>query len=648
VTVRTDPRRSRWTWAIVAGYVVAYVALDRVSYVFPLAPFAITPWNPPAGLSVAFLLLVGLRLAPALFVAALLADVLVRRGGVHAGYSIVASLLIALGYAGLAAFLRRLGRIDPGLRRLRDVTWLVAASIPASLLVAVAYVGIHAAAGLISDDRVAPSIMRFWIGDMIGIVVTTPVLLLLASASRPAAGAYDGRRWEIAGQIAATAAALAVILALRPADEPRLFYLLFPPIIWIALRHGLVGASLATLAVQVILITVLALRGHPAEEALEFQFLMLSLALVSLFLGVVVTERERTRDELARSESELRTIFDTAPDGLVTLDGAGRVVSANPAALRLLALPARDLLGRPFADCVVGFPPPTSVVGAELAAVQPDGARVPLEVSVAPAPGTGLHIAMLRDVSPRKAAEEKLREKQEELSGVLRFAAAGQVASSLAHELNQPLYALSTYVQSCQILASRPDGDRALLAELMEKAVREVARAGEVVRRLREFFQTGATRLETVSVQRLLEGAAEASRRRTERHRIALAVDCAADAGDLRCDALQLEMVLHNLVGNAVDAIAAGEGERREIRLAARAADGKVEIRVEDSGPGIPREVAARLFEPFTTTKPDGMGLGLAIARYIVEAHGGKLWVEPLPAGSVFCLSLPHGATGVE
>jgi C4-dicarboxylate-specific signal transduction histidine kinase len=246
------------------------------------------------------------------------------------------------------------------------------------------------------------------------------------------------------------------------------------------------------------------------------------------------------------------------------------------------------------------------------------------------------------------AAEEKLREKQEELAGVLRFAAAGQVASSLAHELNQPLYALATYVQSCQILVSRPDGDRALLAELMEKAVREVARAGEVVRRLREFFQTGATRLERVPVARLLEGAAEASRRRTERHHIALRVDCAPDAGELRCDALQMEIVLHNLVANAVDAISATSCERREIRLAARAAGGQVEIRVEDSGPGIAGEVAARLFEPFTTSKPDGMGLGLAIARYIVEAHGGRLWAEPLAAGSAFCLSLPLEPPGAD
>jgi signal transduction histidine kinase len=538
------------TWALATGYVVAYVALDRVSYVFPIAPFAITPWNPPAGLSLAFLLLAGLHVAPALAVAAVLADVLVRGGGVHLGFSVLSSVIIAACYTGVAAFLLRAARIDPALRRLRDVAWIGATAVPASLVVAGAYVGLHAAAGLIPRQGLATSVLRFWIGDMIGIIVTTPALLAFVAWRRSAPPARPGRAVETAGQAAATAAALAVVLWLGPPEAPRFFYLLFPPIIWIALRRGLHGTIAAILAVQVVLIGVLYLRHFPEEHVLEFQFLMLSLAFVGLFLGITVTERARGADEA------------------------------------------------------------------------------------------------LRDVSQRLATEEKLRAKEDELASVLRFAAAGQVASSLAHELNQPLYALSTYVQSCQLIASRPDGDPALLAELMAKAVREVERAGDVVKRLREFFQTGAIRFERIAVRRLLEGAAEASRRRTERHRIALSLECAEDLGEVACDALQIEIVLHNLVGNAIDAIESGHGALREVRLSARAGDGQVEIRVEDTGPGITDDVAARLFEPFTTSKPEGMGLGLVISRYIVEAHGGRLWAEPLAAGCAFCLSLPRGTSG--
>jgi two-component system sensor kinase FixL len=371
---------------------------------------------------------------------------------------------------------------------------------------------------------------------------------------------------------------------------------------------------------------------------------MLSLAIVGLFLGIVVTERARSAEELARREAELRTTFETAPDGLVTLDDRGRVTSANAMAARILGRPAADLGGTPLASLLPGLPAlPARRTAARLDAVGPGGTRLPLEVSIAPAGGTGVHIVTLRDISQRIAGEERLRAKEEELTGVLRFAAAGQVASSLAHELNQPLYALATYVQSCQLLAADPAGDRALLSELMGKAVSEVGRAGDVVKRLREFFQTGGTRLERIPVRRLLETAVDASRRRAERHRVAVSID-GEGADEVTCDALQLEIVLHNLVGNAIDAIEAGRCERREIRLSARRRDASVEIRCEDTGPGIAPEVADRLFQPFTTTKPEGMGLGLSIASYIVEAHGGRLWAEPVPTGSAFCLTLPGTA----
>ena len=362
------------------------------------------------------------------------------------------------------------------------------------------------------------------------------------------------------------------MLWLGPSREPRFFYLLFPPSSGSPCAAGCAGRSSPILGVQVGLIGVLHLRRFP-EHVLEFQLLLLSLALVGLFLGIAVAERARARDALARSESELRTTFETAPDGLVTLDAAGRVASANPAACTILGLPAARLVGASLGSLVPGFPGPPGRAARRRArrGRGPTASRSRSRSRSAPRPGPAVHIVTLRDVTRRRQTEEKLRRKEEELTTVLRFAAAGQVASSLAHELNQPLYALSTYVQACQLLAQAPGGDRAQLVELMEKAVREVARAGDVVRRLREFFRTGGARLEPVPVRRLLDAAAEGTRRRLERHRIALSISCADGVGEVTCDALQLEIVLHNLVGNAIDAIASAGSERREIRLSARA-----------------------------------------------------------------------------
>jgi two-component system sensor kinase FixL len=631
-------------WVGVLAYLVAYVALDWTSYVFPVKTYAITPWNPPAGLSVAFLLLGGLRLAPALLAAALIADLLVRPGGVGAGFSLLSSLVLAAGYMGLVAFLMRVARIDLELRRVRDVGWLVGTVVPVTLAIAAVYVGLHAGAGLLRVEETGPSILRFWIGDMIGVVVTAPALLVVSSWRRAWRPPRAGGAMEVGLQAVVTAAALAVVLGWGAPTESRLFYLLFPPVIWVALRHGLRGVALALLAVQVALILALDVRYRAEDTVLEFQFLMLTLALVGLFLGAATAERARARDDLARSDAELRTVFESVPDGVVTLDAAGRVRTANAAAGRILGDGTAQLVSRPLSGLVPGIPERPMGAASVETSIQRPGGPLRLEVSLSPAPGTDLHIAVLRDVTRRKATEEQLREKQEQLTSVLRFAAAGQVASSMAHELNQPLYALTTYIQACQVLASSPTGDRSQLAELMDKAVQEVARAGEVVHRLREFFQAGTLRLERVGVRRLLDDAAEGVRRRTERHGISLAVECSADTGEVSCDPVQLEIVLHNLLGNAVDAIAAGQAPRREIRLVARGSGSEVAVRVEDSGPGVSEEVSRRLFEPFTTTKPFGMGLGLAISRYIVEAHGGRLWMERLPAGSAFCFALPTEA----
>ncbi|MGH8313760.1 MAG: ATP-binding protein [Steroidobacterales bacterium] len=512
---------------LVFAYLTAYVALDWVSYIDPIGPLGITPWNPPPGLSLFLLLRYGLGYAPWLFVAAGLAEVLVRGGPAPWPVLIVACGVLAAGYTTVAALLRRRFRIHHEFATLHDTAVFTATVVAATAIIAMLYVGTFAVAGLLPTGRLFDSVAQFWIGDLIGVVVETPALLTAArieptAARRPSA--------ETMAQVGAIVLALAVVFGSGLAAELKLFYVLFIPLIWIAMRRGVAGTTWSILLVQVGLIAALDFGGHRPGEFLDFQFLMLALALTGLFLGVTVEER--------------------------------------------------------------------------------------------------------------RAAEHKLREKQFELDRSLRAAAASELASALAHELNQPLSAVASYTRACQLLLAGGDPDRELM-QTLNKVVSEANRAGTVVRRLRELVRSGALRQEKLALQALLEAAADAASSRTQRHGIAVSVIADGDLPDALGDRGQLETVLHNLIVNAVDALRGQRGSRT-IRLSAEIGEpGFLRVTVADDGPGVPQRIAATLFQPLASSKSDGLGLGLAISRTIVEAHGGRLWLDSVGPGACFCLSLP-------
>jgi signal transduction histidine kinase len=231
-----------------------------------------------------------------------------------------------------------------------------------------------------------------------------------------------------------------------------------------------------------------------------------------------------------------------------------------------------------------------------------------------------------------------------ELRQSLRLAAAGEMAAALAHELNQPLTAMSAYGAACEDLISQGEqGDR--LLDMVRRMVSESHRTADVVTRLRDFFRTGDTRLERVPVSELLRSAAEPFAARAARGVVELSVRPVGEECVL-VDRLQIEVVMRNLVVNAFEAVEAEAGLERWIRIGAEpAGPGRICLTVEDSGPGPGASDAARLFEPFHSSKSSGLGLGLAISRSIAEAHGGRLWAEA-GANGVFKLLLPlEGST---
>ncbi len=247
---------------------------------------------------------------------------------------------------------------------------------------------------------------------------------------------------------------------------------------------------------------------------------------------------------------------------------------------------------------------------------------------------TGLMLGVAVDERERAAAE---------LRGSLRLAAAGQMAAALAHELSQPLTALGNYAQAVRLLVAAPAMDDAQrLAQLTDVSARmaeDAMRAGEVVKRLRDFFRTGSTQLQPVAPAALLDESLQAARRRAEALGVRLQREFDADLPELLMDPVQIAVVLRNLLANALDAAAAAPAPG-EVRLRAGASDGWLRIEVIDNGAGVDVARLQTLFEAGPSDKPGGMGVGLSICRAIVEAHGGRLWPEPGPRGH-FCLTLP-------
>ncbi|MFM9887081.1 MAG: MASE1 domain-containing protein, partial [Burkholderiales bacterium] len=284
---------------------IAYIALDWISYLYPLAPFAITPWNPPPGLSVALLTIAGLRFWPAVLIAVLLAEILVRGGGSHPLSTTATSLAFAVGYVGVAAFLQKVVRFDPRLKRVRDVVWLVAGAVNGSVVIAGVYVGSLVVIGALVPQASLAAGVRLWVGDAIGIIVTAPLIMLLVARDPPFP--FEGR-WvipEVAIQSFAVVAVLLAVFVIGKGNESSYFYLLFLPLIWISLRHGLRGAVLCLVVIQIGLIIGFQYSQHTHGDVLELQLLMLAIAITGLMLGSAVSERQDALEALGTREAEL-------------------------------------------------------------------------------------------------------------------------------------------------------------------------------------------------------------------------------------------------------------------------------------------------------------------------------------------------------
>jgi two-component system, chemotaxis family, CheB/CheR fusion protein len=358
-----------------------------------------------------------------------------------------------------------------------------------------------------------------------------------------------------------------------------------------------------------------------------------------------VTERKRREEALLESESKLRAIVEAAAVGIVTIDEAGTVIAFNQAAERLFGHPASEMIGQNVSllmPSLYGNEPaghPTHhlrtgvarIVGKTQEAVgrRKDGTTFPMELSIGEwrdGVPRGF-VGIVQDISERKRAEEEAARHQLELGRALRLGAMGELAAGLAHELNQPLSVVANTLGTCVTRLRSGPVRASMLIRLLERATSEVVRTGEIVRDLRELVQNRQPRRERLDLRRAVETVARLLAGELKGHWITLHLDLGSRELPVDVVRVQLEQVLLNLLQNAIDAIRAGRGKRRDITVRATRSSGGVGVSVHDSGKGISDVVARRMFEPLYTTKKDGLGMGLVVSRSIIEAHGGRLGV---------------------
>jgi two-component system sensor kinase FixL len=370
---------------------------------------------------------------------------------------------------------------------------------------------------------------------------------------------------------------------------------------------------------------------------------------------------------LPEREALLQAILATSPDGLITIDEHGIIQSFNPAAERMFGHAAAEVIGRNV-SCLMPTPYREQHdgylerflrtgerriigIGREVLGQRKDGTIFPIELAVGEveAAGRQFFAGFVKDVSVRRQSEQRLQELQAELIHVSRLSAMGEMASALAHELNQPLTAITNYAQTARGLVERSTWEGAGgLASLLEKTVQQASRAGQIIRRLRQFIVKGETERALEDVNAVVEEASALALVGTGGKGIATRRVLEKGLPPVLLDKIQIHQVITNLIRNGVDAL---DGvKRREIVISTRrAGQDAIEIQVADTGVGLAPEVAERLFQPFVTSKPGGLGIGLSICRSIVEAHGGRLWASPNPGGgAIFHVRLPAAEAGGE
>jgi PAS domain S-box-containing protein len=671
----TGPRRWKLRQFLVGVcFVVLYILLDRTTVSFQIWA-EISAWYPPTGLALAALIGLGWRYAPVILLAECIASIWNYHLPVRSYSFLVGNVEFIVVYTLAAMVLRRVVKMDWRLRSMRDVTWLLLVAVCSSCVVAFAGTAFLTADHLVPSKEYLRAIMNWWVGDAVTIGSIVPFCLIYViprlrgflgysesdgtqEPPTPTMGRNGLRGFWRALETGLFALSMVAVLwaalsgKFTRGDE--MFYLLFPPLIWVAVRRGLRGATAAILALDTGIIVALRIYPRSPAELTVLQFLMLILSLAGLVLGALISERDGSEQRLSQEEARMRLLLESTGEAIYGVDNKGECTFCNHALLRLLGYGSRqELLGRNVHDVMHhtrrdGKPYPREECSLQKAFLgsrtfhaaedllwRADGSSFDAEVWCHPLLEAGTRLGAVVtfvDITERKIAEQALRQAKEDAEAANR--AKSDFLANMSHEIRTPMNGILG--MTTLALETNLDAEQRDYLSMVKSSGESLLTLLNGILDLSK-IEAGKLDLEIadMSVEDCIEGALEPLSLKAQQKGIELVWDIGRDIPRVvRGDSTRLRQVFINLVGNALKFTAEGQVAIYGRHAGTTEGGLMLEFTVSDSGIGIAEDKRKKIFEAFaqadmsTSRSYGGTGLGLSICERLVNLMGGRIWVE--------------------